>query len=73
LGCDSTRLAKLASIGVFVGRLEYGRLKWWAVLFAMLIIQAPAGERRNWTVIRSWAVALPATLQLEEEKTTEVS
>jgi menaquinone-dependent protoporphyrinogen IX oxidase len=48
-----------ASIGVFGGRLEYGRLKWWAVLFVMLIIQAPAGDRRNWDAIRSWAASLP--------------
>jgi menaquinone-dependent protoporphyrinogen oxidase len=50
---------KPASIGVFGGRLEYGRLKWWAVLFAMLIIQAAAGDRRNWDAIRSWAASLP--------------
>ena len=60
----ATRPVKPVSIGVFGGRLEYGRLKWWAVLFAMLIIQAPAGERRNWTAIRSWAAGLPAALQL---------
>jgi len=56
---------KPVSIGVFGGRLDYGRLKWWAVLFAMLIIQAPAGDRRNWTAIHSWAAGLPAALQLE--------
>jgi menaquinone-dependent protoporphyrinogen oxidase len=49
-----------ASIGVFGGRLEYGRLKWWAVLFVMLVIQAPAGDRRNWPAIRAWAAGLPA-------------
>jgi menaquinone-dependent protoporphyrinogen IX oxidase len=61
----ATRPVKPVSIGLFGGRLEYGRLKWWAVLFAMLIIQAPAGDRRNWTAIRSWAAGLPAALQLE--------
>ena len=50
--------AKPVSIGVFGGRLEYGRLKWWAVLFAMLIIQAQAGDKRNWPAIRSWAASL---------------
>jgi menaquinone-dependent protoporphyrinogen IX oxidase len=60
---SATRPVKPVSIGVFGGRLEYGRLKWWAVLFAMLIIQAPAGERRNWTAIRSWAAALQAAFQ----------
>jgi len=59
----ATHPAKPASIGVFGGRLEYGRLKWWAVLFAMLIIQAPAGDRRNWPAIRSWAAGLPAAFR----------
>jgi menaquinone-dependent protoporphyrinogen IX oxidase len=56
------------SLGVFGGRLEYGRLKWWAVLFVMVIIQAPAGERRNWAAIRSWAAGLPAAFRLEAPK-----
>lgn len=51
--------AKPASLGFFGGRLEYGRLKWWAVMFVMLIIQAPAGDKRNWPAIRSWAAGLP--------------
>jgi len=59
----ATRPVKPVSVGVFGGRLEYGRLKWWAVLFAMLIIRAPAGERRNWPAIRFWAAGLPAALQ----------
>jgi menaquinone-dependent protoporphyrinogen oxidase len=65
---QATRPAKPASIGVFGGRLEYGRLKWWAVLFAMLIIRAPAGERRNWPAIRSWAAGIPAAFKLEALK-----
>lgn len=56
----ATRTSKPVSIGVFGGRLEYGRLPWWGVLFAMLVIQAPAGDRRNWTAIRAWAASLPA-------------
>jgi menaquinone-dependent protoporphyrinogen oxidase len=60
--------AKPVSVGVFGGRLDYGRLKWWAVLFAMQIIQAPAGDRRNWTAIRSWAAGLPAALEFEAPK-----
>lgn len=62
------RPVKPVSIGVFGGRLEYGCLKWWAVLFAMLIIQAPAGDRRNWTAIQSWAAGLPAAFQIAEMK-----
>ena len=61
----ATRPVKPVSIGLFGGRLEYGRLKWWAVLFAMLIIQAPAGDRRNWDTIRSWAAGLPAALNID--------
>ncbi|MBI1882406.1 MAG: hypothetical protein HYR94_29890 [Chloroflexi bacterium] len=61
----AVRPVRPASMAVFGGRLEYGRLKWWAVLFVMLIIQAPAGDRRNWVAIRAWAAGLPAALQLE--------
>ncbi len=55
---SAARPATPMSIGVFGGRLEYGRLKFWAVLFAMLIIQAPAGDKRNWPAIRAWAAGL---------------
>jgi menaquinone-dependent protoporphyrinogen IX oxidase len=61
----ATRPTKPVSIGVFGGRVEYGRLKWWAVLFLMLVIQSPAGDRRNWEAIRSWAAGLPALMQIE--------
>ena len=60
------RVARPASIGMFAGRLEYGRLKWWAVLFVMVIIQATAGDRRSWPAIRAWAAGLPAALGLEQ-------
>jgi menaquinone-dependent protoporphyrinogen oxidase len=69
----ATRPAKPVSIGVFGGRLEYGRLKWWAVLFVMLVVQAPAGDRRNWTAIREWAAGLPAALQIEPIETDRLS
>ncbi|MBI5566921.1 MAG: hypothetical protein HY870_18630 [Chloroflexi bacterium] len=62
----ATRPVKPVSVGLFGGRLEYGRLKWWAVLFAMLIIQAPAGDRRNWEAIRAWAASLPSALQVDQ-------
>jgi menaquinone-dependent protoporphyrinogen oxidase len=61
----AARPATPVSIGVFGGRLEYGRLKWWGVLFAMLVIRAPAGERRSWPAIRHWAASLPAAFRLE--------
>jgi menaquinone-dependent protoporphyrinogen oxidase len=59
----AARPAQPVSIGLFGGRLEYGRLKWWAVLFVMLIVQAPAGDRRNWAAIRAWAARLPAAFR----------
>jgi menaquinone-dependent protoporphyrinogen oxidase len=55
---------KPVSIGVFGGRLEYGRLKPWAVVFVMVILKAPPGDLRNWTAIRSWASTLPEALGL---------
>jgi menaquinone-dependent protoporphyrinogen IX oxidase len=55
--------ARPVSIGVFGGCLEYGRLPWWAVLFAMFVIQAPAGDRRNWNAIRAWAADLATAFQ----------
>lgn len=61
----ATRPVQPASIGVFGGRLEFGRLKWWAVLFTMFVVQAQAGDRRNWPAIRAWAAGLPAALRLE--------
>lgn len=61
----SVRPVQPVGIGVFGGRLEYGRLKWWAVLFVMLVIKAPAGDRRNWAAIRAWAAGLPALMQIE--------
>ena len=69
----AARPAKPVSIGVFGGRLEYGRLKWWAVLFVMLVIQAPAGERRNWSAIRTWAAGLPAAFQRAEREIESLS
>jgi menaquinone-dependent protoporphyrinogen oxidase len=65
----ATRPSRPASVGVFGGRLEYGRLKWWAVLFVQVIIQAPAGDRRNWEAIRAWAATLPTELGMEDAGT----
>lgn len=48
----AARPSKPTRIAVFGGRLEYGRLPWWAVLFAMFVVRAPAGDKRNWDAIR---------------------
>jgi menaquinone-dependent protoporphyrinogen oxidase len=55
----AARPSKPVSFGFFGGRLDYGRLAWWAVIFAMFIIQAPAGDKRNWPAIRRWANGIP--------------
>jgi menaquinone-dependent protoporphyrinogen oxidase len=47
------------SAGIFGGRLDYGHMQWWAMIFVILILQAQAGDRRNWEVIRNWARSLP--------------
>ncbi len=60
---NAARPGKPVGIAFFGGRLEYGRLPWWAVVFAMLIIQAPAGNKHNWPFIRSWAATLPAVFR----------
>lgn len=54
----ATKPVKPVRIAVFGGRLEFGRLKWWAILFAALIIGAIPGDRRNWPAIRAWAAEL---------------
>ena len=55
--------ARPLSIAFFGGRLDYGRLAWWAVMFVMFIIQAPAGDKRNWSAIRAWAAGIPGTFK----------
>lgn len=57
------RPARPVSLAFFGGRLEYGRLPWWAVVFAMFIIQAPAGDKHNWPFIRGWAAGIPQAFE----------
>ncbi len=52
--------AKPVSVGVFGGRLDYGRMQWWAMIFVVLILLAKAGDQRNWEAIRRWAGSLPS-------------
>jgi menaquinone-dependent protoporphyrinogen IX oxidase len=55
----------LKAIGMFGGRLDYYRLKWWEVAFVMLVVGAKPGEKRNWPDIRAWAAGLPTQLKLD--------
>jgi menaquinone-dependent protoporphyrinogen oxidase len=64
----SVKPARPVSIGVFGGRLEYARLPWWAAAFALLVVKAPAGDRRNWPAIRTWASGLVVALGVEETR-----
>jgi len=53
--------ARPFSLAFFAGRLDYGRLKWWAVLFAMVLVRAQAGDRRDFAAIRAWAEGIAQT------------
>ncbi len=57
---NAAKPGKPVGSAFFGGRLEYGRLPWWAVLFAMLIIRAPAGNKHNLPFVQFWAAGLPA-------------
>lgn len=58
----AVRPARPVSLAFFAGRLDYGRLKWWAVLFAMVLVRAQAGDRRDWDDIRAWALGVAGEL-----------
>ncbi len=46
------------SVAFFGGKLELFRLKWWQMLFVMVVIQAQPGDLRNWQFIQDWAAEL---------------
>ena len=47
------------SVAFFRGKLDFGRLKFFQMLFVMLIVAAQPGDYRNWDAIRGWARSLP--------------
>jgi menaquinone-dependent protoporphyrinogen IX oxidase len=55
-------LVKPVSVAFFNGKLELYRLKWWQVLFVLLVIQAKPGGYHNMPFIREWAAGLRAKL-----------
>jgi menaquinone-dependent protoporphyrinogen oxidase len=55
------------SIAFFGGRLNYGRLQWWAVILAMLLVRGQAGDRRNWDAIRRWTRGLAEQLRTDAQ------
>ena len=54
---------KPVSVGIFGGQLNFSHMQWWAMIFAILILQAHAGDHRNWPFINAWAGSLPALFQ----------
>jgi menaquinone-dependent protoporphyrinogen oxidase len=50
------------SVGLFAGQLNFSHMQWWAMIFVVLILQAQAGDKRNWEAIRSWANGLPVLM-----------
>jgi menaquinone-dependent protoporphyrinogen IX oxidase len=61
----AARPARPKSIAVIGGRLEYGRLKWYEVIFVTVILKAAPGDRRDWEAIRAWAARLRTLLELD--------
>jgi menaquinone-dependent protoporphyrinogen IX oxidase len=58
---------KPVGVAFFAGKLDYGKLNIFQMLFVMLIIGATPGDFRNWDTIRDWAVSLrPALLEAQE-------
>jgi menaquinone-dependent protoporphyrinogen oxidase len=47
------------SVAFFRGKLDFGRLKFFQMLFVMLVVGAQPGDYRNWDAIRGWAQSLP--------------
>jgi menaquinone-dependent protoporphyrinogen oxidase len=58
---------KPVSIGIFGGQLNFSRMKWWAMIFVVLILQAKPGDTRNWEAIRAWAGSLPGLFNINKE------
>ncbi|MHC1783844.1 MAG: flavodoxin domain-containing protein [Anaerolineaceae bacterium] len=46
------------SVAFVGGKLELFRLKWYAMLFVMIVIQASPRDLRNWPFIKEWAGSL---------------
>jgi menaquinone-dependent protoporphyrinogen oxidase len=51
-----------ASVAIFGGKLELFRLRWYQMLFVMIVVRARPGEYRNWEYIREWGGHLASVL-----------
>lgn len=54
---------KPVSVAFLGGKLELFRLKWWQMLFVMVIIGPHPADLRNWTFIQQWASGLRSKFQ----------
>lgn len=57
---------KPVSAAFFGGKLDLGRLKFFQMLFVLLVIQAQPGDFRDWDFIRAWADQLGTALGVRE-------
>lgn len=57
---------KPVSVAFFNGKLELFRLKWWQVLFVLIIIQAKPGGYHNMPFIKEWATGLKTQLFVQD-------
>jgi len=46
---------KPVSVAFLKGKMEMYRLKWWQAAFVMVVVQAPAGDYRDWDFIKAWS------------------
>jgi menaquinone-dependent protoporphyrinogen oxidase len=51
------------SVGIFGGKLELFRLKFFQMVFAALVAGGKVGDFRHWDEIRGWAAELRSSLQ----------
>ena len=56
---------KPVSVGFFGGKLDYSTLNILHMLFVMIVIQARAGDHRDWEAIRAWVASLRLALSGE--------
>lgn len=46
------------SVAFFGGRMDMYRLKWYQLVFVLLVVGAKPGDLRSWPAIRGWAAGL---------------
>ena len=63
-----TRMNLPVSIAFLAGKLDYGKLSFFRMLFVMLIIGAKPGDFRHWDSVQKWADSLRPLLGLDKEE-----